>query len=66
MFSTVEVNIEAFVTQKAEIIDATGRNVKTIELNSGVNTLEVASMEAGVYWLLLNGEQSLKQVFTVK
>ena len=51
--------IDVFVVNKdcqAEVIDITGKTVKTIQLNNAVNRIVISDLPQGVYVLHANGE----------
>ena len=51
--------IDVFVENKdcqAEIIDITGKTVKTIQLNNAVNRIVISDLPLGMYMLCANGE----------
>lgn len=51
--------IDVFVENKdcqAEIIDITGKTVKTIQLNNAVNRIVISDLPLGMYMLRANGE----------
>jgi hypothetical protein len=64
--ATVTATLESLTAGIAEVVDLSGKKVMTLEVNEGMNTLNVADLSKGLYFVKMNGETGSAQKLIVQ